>query len=358
MDLITEYLLLIPPNLLNTGIVLACIGLFWLIKRQLVQRIRLIGNAQQHRYAGIIAKAIDLPLNLLIVAVALLVLDSLLEPELLGERYAKLLDASIFILFSSAVILFIDRFLLGVLHRHAKKSPGFRNSTGIIKGILRGLVIGTGLLIVLSNPGVSITPLIASLGITSLAVALALQPTLENFFSGVQLVLDKPIRVGDYIELESGEQGYVEKIGWRSTWIRMLPNNTVIMPNSVLSQSKIINYYYPSRELSVPVELGVHYNSDLSHVEQVCLEVAKEILCKHAGGVESYDTFVLFHTFDDSSINLTVMLRAHEYVDRFFLKSDFIKRIHERFSAEGIVIPFPIRAINTEQENAVLQTTK
>jgi small-conductance mechanosensitive channel len=72
--------------------------------------------------------------------------------------------------------------------------------------------------------GISVTPLIASLGITSLAVALALQPTLENFFSGVQILIDKPFRIGDFIELESGEQGFVEKIGWRSTWIKMLPN--------------------------------------------------------------------------------------------------------------------------------------
>ena len=196
------------------------------------------------------------------------------------------------------------------------------------------------------------TPIIASLGITSLAVALALQPTLENFFSGVQLIMDKPIRVGDYIELDSGEQGFVDKIGWRSTWIRMLPNNTVIMPNSVLSQSKVINYFYPSKELSVPVEVGVHYNSDLEHVERVTLEVAREILHSHKWGVSEYETFVVYTGFGDSSINFTVMLRAKEYFNRFWVKSAFIKALHKRFAEEGINIPFPIRAINVDQEGA------
>ncbi|MDX1694698.1 MAG: mechanosensitive ion channel [Ketobacteraceae bacterium] len=89
----------------------------------------------------------------------------------------------------------------------------------------------------------------------------------------------------------------------------MLPNNTVIMPNSALSQSKVINYYYPTKELSVPVDVGVHYSSDLEHVERVTLEVAREIL-----------------------------------------KSAFIKALHKRYREKGIVIPYPIRAINMEQE--------
>ena len=212
--------------------------------------------------------------------------------------------------------------------------------------------IGTGLLVLLGTLGISITPIIASLGITSLAVALALQPTLENFFSGVQLVIDKPIRVGDFIELESGDQGFVEKIGWRSTWVKMLPNNMIVIPNSQLSKSRIINYFYPEKELSVPVEVGVHYGSDLEKVEQVTLDVARQILKSHEWGIDDYETFVVFHTFDQSSINFTVMLRAKEYFNRFWVKSAFIKALHQRYAEEGIVIPYPIRAINTSQESA------
>lgn len=261
-------------------------------------------------------------------------------------------DTIALVLVILAIVAFADRFSVGVLGRYADRTELLRNSTGIVTGITRGMIVGIGALILLGTLGISITPLIASLGITSLAVALALQPTLENFFSGVQLVIDKPIRVGDYIELESGEQGFVDKIGWRSTWIRMLPNNTVIIPNSALSGSKIINYFYPEKELSVPVDVGVHYDSDLEHVERVTLEVAREILETHEWGVSDYNTFVVFHSFGESSIDFTVMLRAKEYFNRFWVKSAFIKALHRRYAEENITIPYPIRALNVSQENA------
>jgi small-conductance mechanosensitive channel len=242
------------------------------------------------------------------------------------------------------------------LSRYRDQSTIVKNTSAIAGGAVRALFAVLAILIILSTMGVSVTPVVASLGITSLAVALALQPTLENFFSGIQLVMDKPIRIGDFIELDSGERGFVEKIGWRSTWVRMLPNNIVIMPNSKLSNSKLINYYYPERELSVPVDVGVHYNSDLDHVEKVCLDVANTILQQHEYGVKTYQPFVLFHTFDNSSINLTVMLRTREYFNRFFIKSAFIKMLKKRFDEEGIVIPFPITALNLEQEGAAQST--
>ena len=132
----------------------------------------------------------------------------------------------------------------------------------------------------------------------------------------------------------------------------MLPNNMIVIPNSQLSKSRIINYFYPEKELSVPVEVGVHYGSDLEKVEQVTLDVARQILKSHQWGVDDYDTFVVFHTFDQSSINFTVMLRAKEYFNRFWVKSAFIKALHKRYAEEGIVIPYPIRAINTSQESA------
>ncbi len=91
------------------------------------------------------------------------------------------------------------------------------------------------------------------MGVGSLAVALALQPTLENFFSGVQLIMDKPIKVGHFVKLDSGEEGYVHKIGWRSTWVRMPSNNVVVIPNKVIVDAKVVNYYYPQKELAVLV---------------------------------------------------------------------------------------------------------
>ncbi|MEN8668463.1 MULTISPECIES: mechanosensitive ion channel family protein [unclassified Ketobacter] len=326
-----------------------------LIKRLVLKHLQNVTSQSRYYYDSLLISALSFPLSLLIVILHMLLLEYLLlalKVEVFSLQAFS--EPAYKILLIIAVVVFADRFLFGLLHRQTTRSEALANSKGILVGITRGIVFGIGALVLLGTLGISVTPIIASLGITSLAVALALQPTLENFFSGVQLVIDKPIRVGDYIELDSGEQGFVEKIGWRSTWIRMLPNNTVIMPNSVLSQSKIINYFYPEKELSVPVEVSVHYNSDLEEVERITVEVAREILKSHKWGVDDYDTFVVFHTFDSSSINFTVMLRAQEYFNRFFIKSEFMKALHRRYREEGIVIPYPIRAINTQQEpNAV-----
>lgn len=324
-----------------------------LVKRLIFSRLRRLGKKTTIAAASTVVFAIDNPLNFIILAINLFIAQTLIAFYDLGS--AKL-DAAIVtalrIILIVAVLVFIERLLNNLISRYANTSENLRTSGSILRGVIRGIVIGLGALILMSTLGISITPLIASLGITSLAVALALQPTLENFFSGVQLIIDKPIRVGDFIELESGEQGFVDKIGWRSTWIKMLPNNIVIIPNSLLSRSKIINYYYPEKELSVPVEVGVHYNSDLEEVERITLEVARQILSTHKWGVPEYDTFVVFHTFDSSSINFTVMLRTREYFNRFFIKSEFIKALHKRYAEEGITIPYPIRAINTTQENS------
>jgi len=132
----------------------------------------------------------------------------------------------------------------------------------------------------------------------------------------------------------------------------MLQNNTVIIPNSVLSGSNIINYFYPEKELSVPVEVGVHYRSDLEHVERVTLEVVRRILETHEWGVSDYETFVVYRSFGESSIDFTVMLRAKEYFNRFWVKSAFIKALHKRYAEENINIPYPIRALNISQERA------
>jgi small-conductance mechanosensitive channel len=132
----------------------------------------------------------------------------------------------------------------------------------------------------------------------------------------------------------------------------MLPNNVVVMPNKLLVSSKIINYYYPSPDMAVLVEVGVHYDSDLARVERVTIEVAKEVLQKTAGGVADFTPFIRYHTFNAYSIDFTVILRCKEFVDNYLIKHEFIKALHKRYNQEGINIPYPIRAINYAQEKA------
>ena len=251
-----------------------------------------------------------------------------------------------------AIILFLDKFINSLFIHYAPRYDILRSTGGLARGLVRLLVISLGVLILLDSFGVSITPILASLGIGSLAVALALQPTLENFFSGVQLVIDRPIKVGHFIKLESGEEGYVERVGWRSTWVKQLGNNTVIIPNSKMVNSRISNYYYPSKEQSVIVQCGVHYGSDLEKVEQVTIEVARTVQKDLDGAVDDHEPFIRYHTFDGSSINFSVILRAKEFVDNYLMKHEFVKRLQKRYMEEDICIPYPISAINVDQEKA------
>ncbi len=227
--------------------------------------------------------------------------------------------------------------------------------TGVLRNVVHVSVLAVGGLVLLDNLGISITPILTTLGVGGLAVALALQDTLANLFAGLHVTMAGNIRVGDFVKLESGEDGFVEDIQWRATRVRTLPNNFVLIPNSRLSQSVVTNYHRPSKDLAVLVQLGVHYASDLEHVERVACRVARDVMRTVAGGVPEFEPFIRFHTFGDSSINFTVILRAREYTDNFLVKHEFIKAVARAFAAEKIVIPFPIRAINLEQEGVRLE---
>ena len=297
----------------------------------------------RHTFDEILISALGIPFILFLLGVGLSVyLDAI--PSL-PSKWAKYSDALLIIIFILAGYLFVDRLMMEILRRYSKKVDIISSSAGVIKTLYRIIILGFIFLIILDSLKITITPFIASLGIGGLVVALALQDTLANFFSGIYLFFDKPIRIGDYIMLESGQEGYVAQIGWRNTRIRMLPNNTIIVPNAKLVGSQITNFYLPETEMAVLVQVGVSYQSDLEKVERVTIEVAKQVLQDVEGGVKEFEPFIRYHTFNDFSINFTVILRAKEYVHKYLITHEFIKRLHRRYQQEGIEIPFPIRTV-------------
>ncbi len=221
--------------------------------------------------------------------------------------------------------------------------------TGIGQFVIRLAVLAIGIMIIMDSLEVSITPLIASLGIGALAIALALQPTLANLFAGIYIMADKPIRVGDFIKLESGEEGYVEDIGWRCVKVRMLPNNTVMIPNQRLADSLVLNYYYPEQKCSLLIEVGVSYEDDPIKVEEILVEEMVKASYEVDGMVTAYEVrpFVRFMPgYMESSLNFTCICKVREYVDRYYVQHELRNRIWKRFEKEGITIPFPIRTLH------------
>jgi len=263
----------------------------------------------------------------------------------LPERFLALTQKILLVLVLFSVFLFLTRFLGDLVQIYEDKIRGVLPGASIFKNLIKGFVLVIGFLMILHTIGISITPLITTLGIGGLAVALALQDTLANLFAGLHLVATKKVRPGDYIKTETGEEGYVTDITWRDTTIRQLPNNIVIIPNSKLASAIVTNYYFPEKQLAVLVQVGVSYDSDLEKVEKVTIEVAKEVMQEVSGGVPEFNPFIRYHTFDDFSINFTVILKAKEFVDQYLVKHEFVKRLKKRYDQEGIEIPFPIRTV-------------
>jgi small-conductance mechanosensitive channel len=243
------------------------------------------------------------------------------------------------------------RIAADVVRLFALRTGGAIRSSSIFVNLTR-LAIGLlGLLVLLQSLGLSITPLLTALGVGGLAVALALQDTLSNLFAGIHLVTSKKVEPGDYIKLDSGEEGYVIDVNWRFTSIRELANNVIIVPNSRLGSSIVWNYYRPKPELTVSVDARVAYGADLELVEQVTLEVASEVMREVSGGIPNAEPVVRFNTFAEAGVGFTVVLRAREFSDQFLLSHELVKRLHARYMRERIPIPFIVREISLHRDS-------
>lgn len=335
--------LIASPWILGPAVFVVWIGVLLFARRILMRMLHRVAARTSWTWDDVLVHALTAPIAIAIVASGLLVVGRILPlaPEF-DRAFDILLQAGLVL----ALVLFADRFCHGALDRLARRSAAVQGARGLIQAGVRGLIIGLGLLILLDSIGISITPILASLGVGSLAVALALQDTLANLFAGIYMVADKPIEPGHMVRLETGEEGTVVKIGMRNTWIRTLPNNMIIVPNTKLASSTLMNYSLLDPEMAVLVNVGVHYSSDLERVERVTLEVARESQRTVPGAVADFEPLVRYHTFADSSIGLTVVLRAREFGASHLIRHDFVKRLQARYRTEGIVIPFPIRTLD------------
>ncbi len=344
----------VSPWLLMPLIFFLWVGLFLMFKRVLFVMIKRLASRTKTRLDDIFIRAADLPLTLFIFTSGGALVERIIPLAFhvgVTDYFGNGLKAVTII----AAIIFADRFINSLIKTYQGQVEILRATTGFAQIFVRIIIYGLGALVLLDSFGISVTPIIASLGIGSLAVALAIQPTLENLFSGIQIAIDKPFQLGDFIKLESGEEGFVDRIGWRSTWIRVPQNNMIVMPNKSLVNAKLMNYYYPDREMVITVSLGVHYNSDLDNVETVLVDVGRKTLTTSMGGVKEFVPVVRFHAFNDSSIDCTVALRVKEFADGGLVKHEFIKNVHKRFAQEGIVIPYPIQAVDYSQEGLPLE---
>ena len=286
--------------------------------------------------------ALERPFVIIIVLIG--IYFSLLQIDYV-RQYIEILNDLFFVLGVLWAVFVLHRLTKVAMEKWISVNPAFQNMPKLVIKIANVFVYFIGLIILLKHFNVEITPLVATLGIGGIAIGFALQDTLSNFFAGLHIISDKPINIGDFIELEGDISGYVEDIGWRSTRIKTLPNTLVIVPNSKIASSIIKNDSLPVPEMSIVIQCGVAYTSDLEKVEKVTIEAAKKIQKNVQGAVRDFEPFIRYHTFGDSNINFSIILRVQTFVDKYLVTHEFIKALKKSYDKEGIEISWPVRKI-------------
>ncbi len=206
-------------------------------------------------------------------------------------------------------------------------------------------IVFVAFILVLNSFGIEVSPLVASLGIAGIAIAFALQDTLANFFSGLYLTADQPIRPGDYIKVDDNISGTVLEIGWRSTRLKTYDNNILIIPNKKLGESIITNYNLPGSKIIMNVTIDASYDNNPKKVEKVIYETAKKIRDKMDGCVKDYNPVVRFYEFGDFGLKFKVFLEVKKRGDQFVVGHELRKALYDAFKKNKISIPFPTHEI-------------
>jgi len=213
----------------------------------------------------------------------------------------------------------------------------------LIKRVLSLVIYFIGISIILDECfGLEITALITTAGVASLAVALAAQETLSNMLGGLVILVDRPFRVGDLIELTDGKSGTVVEIGLRSTRIRQFDGNALVVPNKDMASSRIINYALPNERAAIRQTIGVAYGTDIEKAKRVLLDTLKA----HPEVLEDPAPGVWFTTFNASSLDLFMSAWVESYNDRFRVMDELNVAILRAFRENRIEIPYPQRDVH------------
>jgi len=240
-----------------------------------------------------------------------------------------------------SVTLAASRFFAGVVRDYASKGATSASAASLTVNLTRMVILGLGTLLLIANLGISITPLLTALGVGSLAVALALQDTLANLFSGIHVIASGKVEVGDFVKLDSGQEGEIVDVGYRTTRIRDSQDGFVLVPNTKISQGIIVNYTQPHPEIDVVIPFTVAIGSDLEKVEKVTMEVAASVQESVSGAVAGFEPKVRLRGFEDNGVRLAVILRARTFSDRPVLIHHLIRRLSSRYRLENIDFPAP-----------------
>lgn len=237
------------------------------------------------------------------------------------------------------VTAFSARILGRIVRAYTLRDDTPLPSGSIFVNLVRGVAWVVGALSLLASAGVSVAPLITALGVGGLAVGLALQPTLENVFSGIQLLASRQIKPGDFIRLDTGEEGTVLDVTWRNTTVQKPSNDVVLVPNSVLARASVTNFTSVDPEFGLLIPVSFASAGDPDVVERLALEVAREVVHDCPEAVPGSEPTASFAELTPPAAVLNVSIRCRTYQSRISVRHEFIRRLAKRFADEGVEAP-------------------
>ncbi len=308
--------------------------------------------------------AIKTPVRLMGIIIGIyLTISPLYQNALLLDRTLEFWLGTALILWSGLLVSNLINAVIVWYYRELSEESALKSNVKVshdfvpmLRRIVKATTYIVTIIIVLDRFGVEITPLITALGIGGLAVALALKDTLANFFAGVHLLTDKPIKVGEFISIDderSPIKGFVEEVGWRTTRIRTRGNFTYYIPNEKITLSNIVNY---SRGIEnnwkgASIVVSVDYKSNVEKVKEILINAVKKTTGKNTFIASDFEPYARLEEFGDSAMIFKLFYRISTFSEAEAVAGQVREQILEDFRKNKINIPFPVRTIQLEGNN-------
>lgn len=341
--------------LVPLSIVLGCFAAGYAFERVLLWSLRR-AEATKTKIDDILGRALRGPIR----AFALLAGFglALLSIELPGEVHAWV-RLGLGVLIGLTLVVVASRVLSSLIEGYGERARLEGPSRRLARRVVSIGVWSLGILVVLQQQGVNVTPLLTTLGLAGLAVALAFQDTLSNLFAGVYIQSDRPLDVGHYVRFEEhGLEGFVVDVGWRTTKIRTLGNNLVVIPNARAANSIVTDYTLPEPRMSLLVNVPLPRETDAAEAERIILDEAMKAAGAIPGFLKEPAPFVRFIPgFTENGLEFTLICQVETFVDQYAVQHELRHRLSQRLRAEGLATSVPHREIRirTEESAAVGQ---
>jgi MscS family membrane protein len=298
-----------------------------------------------------VIKAMNGPLQWVIVA-----LGTYLALQVIGDYIGFIdfyLDQLLVVVLLFIIAYLVNNLIRGLLNWYKNDISALTESTfddmliPFLQKIISAVILVISIIMALDQLKiVEVTPLITGMGVAGVAVALAAQQFLSDFFGALSIMLDRPYRVGDRVKIEGIDAGDVMEIGLRSTRLKTVDNRIIIVPNAKVSKSKVINRSMPDTQVYMAIRVGVSYDADVDRAARIMEEIAQTT----EGVVTSPPPKAFVQELGSFAVKLVMFPYVNSYRQDWVVPDRIYRNIVKRFAAEGIEIPSPITNVLIKRE--------